>query len=214
MTRIETARYLAKDPFWDEVRVQIRNDTRRGQRVFDETAFLELKYLLCVKSAWGDYKGGEEGLFGATSLLCDKLWHTFLLNTENYQIMCARLFGQGQFVHHRPVWNRSISSRLTENARTALSEIWNVEFACKSKVSRPSTKEEQPRSSDPETKSKKRTTAPITDGGKKKNKLNDVRSYFDDPSNREVLDPFRTPYRKFDFESDDMDELAELWNCG
>ena len=95
MTRIEFARNLAKDPFWEEVAAHIRNDTRRGQRVFDETAFVELKYLLCVKSAWKDYKGGDEGLFGATSLQCDKQWHTFLLNTENYQLMCRRLFGPG-----------------------------------------------------------------------------------------------------------------------
>ena len=138
MTRMERARFLATDPLWEAAKDIIRNDTIRGRKIFDEMAFLELKYLLCTKAAWGDTDGGDYGLFGATSLQCDKLWHTFLLNTKNYELYCRRLF-IGKYIHHRPVWNRAESDRLTRNARTALSHIWNVEFAGISKVSRPIT---------------------------------------------------------------------------
>ena len=136
MTRMQTSRFYAEDPLWEGVKDTIRNDTVRGRKNFDEMAFLELKYLLCVKCAWGDTEGGEYGLFGATSLQCDKLWHTFLLNTKNYELYCRRLF-IGKYIHHGPVWNRAASDRLLENARTVLRVVFNVEFAGISKVSRP-----------------------------------------------------------------------------
>ena len=137
MKRMDDARRLAADPLWEWVKCRIRNDTRdtRGRKVFDETAFVELKYLLCVKAAWGDTEGGQDGLFGATSLQCDKQWHTFILNTKNYQSMCESIFGE--FIHHTPVYHRPSSDRLINNARTALKMIWNVEFSGISKVSLP-----------------------------------------------------------------------------
>ena len=131
MERIEKTRRLAADPFWEEVKDQIYHDTHTGRKEFRNGAFMELKCLLCVKSAWDDYTGGKDGLFGATSLQCDKQWHTFLLNTENYQLMCRRILGN--FIHHRPVWHRASSDRLTGNARTALRLIFDLEWNGKTK---------------------------------------------------------------------------------
>ena len=144
MKRMDDARRLAEDSLWPWVKNRIRDDNRvtRGRKVFDETAFVELKYLLCVKAAWGDFEGGHDGLFGPTSLKCDKYWHIFILNTKNYQTMCASIFGE--FIHHMPIDNRSASFRVINNARTALKMIWNVDFSGISKVSLPMITDTQP----------------------------------------------------------------------
>ena len=223
MERIEKSRRLAADPFWEEVKDQIYHDTHLARKGFHNEAFDELKYLLCVKSAWDDYTGGQEGLFGAPTLQCDKQWHTFLLNTENYQLMCRRMFGHT--IHHRPVWHRASSDRLTGNARTALRLIFDLEWAGIAKVTGPvkpppsghETKSEK-------TKSEKNTNSepPISDVGKghvdtnpaKKIKLSSSQ-HIDEIFMIGGHDPSGPGGGRNDDSGDnDSDEEEEFFNCG
>lgn len=80
-------------------------------------------------------KGAEARL--SPSIQVDPGWHAFLLYTRDYAEFCERI--AGRFIHHRPIWDRDISSgaalartieAIHQTGLTVDNELWEAPESC------------------------------------------------------------------------------------